>query len=222
MPPMPRLIPIIGLAMAILGARPVAAASDISDDFRQYYRQHVVSDAEPNTLGFLLDAAKAGTSAEQVLKPSKTRSVIVDRRNGYLQIDDSSDTDQILTMALYTKADGSSLLVVGSADCADACIYLVQSFIAAGEQLQPVARDAVFPSIAPAAFIKPGHTTPKALAALTPTINYVPARVGTSLTLTPWYGYEVEEQMNRDTRNAIRNIVLTWDGKQGRFVSDAR
>jgi hypothetical protein len=59
---------------------------------------------------------------------------------------------------------------------------------------------------------------PKALAAAAPSINYLPARVGTTLTLKSWYGYGVEEQMDDGTRAAIRNVVLDWDAKQGRFV----
>ena len=45
----------------------------------------------------------------------------------------------------------------------------------------------------------------------------MPARVGTSLTLKPWYGYEVEEQMDKKTRAAIQDVVLNWDRISGRF-----
>ena len=50
-----------------------------------------------------------------------------------------------------------------------------------------------------------------------PDINYEPARVGTSLVAKPWYGYEVEMQMDTKTRAAIQDVVLTWDRASGRF-----
>jgi hypothetical protein len=81
-----------------------------------------------------------------------------------------------------------------------------------------MATDAVLPAIAPAQFIKRGQPMPKRLASITPKINYEPARVGTTLTLTPWYGYETEETMDRATRAAIRRIVLAWDATRGRFI----
>jgi len=214
-----RIIVSICLLVSVAGA---AAPSDIVDYFQLYYRQQIVGGADKDPLGFLGDAAKARASAEQVLKASPSRAVIEDRHNGYLQINDSSDTDQILTMAVYRKTDGSLLLAVGGSDCADACIFSVQFFVVSADRLQPVALDAVVPATAPAQFIKPGHPMPKALARLTPKINYVPARVGTTLTLTPWYGYESEEQMDKATRGAIGNVVLTWDPQQGRFVNTRR
>jgi hypothetical protein len=81
-----------------------------------------------------------------------------------------------------------------------------------------MATDAVLPAIAPAQFIKRGQPMPKRLASITPKINYEPARVGTTLTLTPWYGYEAEETMHRATRAAIRKVVLAWDATRGRFI----
>ena len=209
--------------MSVFCAASVAAVpSDIVDHFKLYYGQEIASGAYKGPLGFLRDAAASHTSAEQVLKVRSSRAVIEDRRNGYLQINDGSDTDQILTMAIYRKTDGSLLLAVGGSDCADACSFSVQFFVVSADRLQPVALDAVVPPTEPAQFIKPGHPMPKALARLTPKINYVPARVGTTLTLTPWYGYEVEEQMDKATRGAIGNVVLTWDPQQGRFVNTRR
>ena len=88
-------------------------------------------------------------------------------------------------MAIYRKSDGSSLLAVGSSDCADACDFLIEFFVASSNRLQPVALDAVIPAINPAQFIKPGHPVPKVLAPVAPRINCLPAQVGTTLTLTP-------------------------------------
>ncbi len=51
-----------------------------------------------------------------------------------------------------------------------------------------------------------------------PTFNYVPARVGTALTLKPWYGYEAEEGMDAATRGAIKEVELKWERAQGVFV----
>ena len=59
---------------------------------------------------------------------------------------------------------------------------------------------------------------PKALALIDPKIDYLPARVGTALTLKPWYGYETEEQMDAATRSAIQNVELRWDRDKGIFV----
>jgi hypothetical protein len=59
---------------------------------------------------------------------------------------------------------------------------------------------------------------PKALALIDPKIDYVPARVGTALTLRPSYGYEAEEQMDAATRSAIQSVELQWDHNQGIFV----
>jgi hypothetical protein len=85
-------------------------------------------------------------------------------------------------------------------------------------ELQSVPLDTVILAIEPSQFIKPGHTMPKELASITPTIDYVPTRVGTTLTLKPWYGYEAEVQMESATRAAIGNVVLDWDAELGRFV----
>ncbi|HEY4894187.1 MAG TPA: hypothetical protein VII10_20900, partial [Reyranella sp.] len=123
-----RLARLIGLTVMVLWAAPVAAA-DIADYFRLYYAQHVAPSAQP-PLDFLTG------SAEQVLTASAARTVIVDRSNGYLQISDGSRTDQVLTMAVYRKADGSQLLVVGTSDCADACIFSVGFYAIAGDHLQ--------------------------------------------------------------------------------------
>ncbi len=153
-----------------------------------------------------------------MLKPGATRAVIVDRRNGYLRISDSSGTDQELTMAFYTMAGGRRLVVVGSSDCADGCNFLVQFFSADGGGLKPVPRQSVMPAVGPSDFIKAGHPIPKALVGLEPKINYVPARVGTALTLKPWYGYEVEEGMDAATRGAIQDVELKWERAQGVFV----
>jgi hypothetical protein len=207
------------LALAAFAAAPVgASAGDIADDFRLYYAGQVADGGYKGPLGFLRDAAAAHASAEQVLQPSRTRAVMMDRRNGYLRISDGADTDQTLTMAIYRKAGGALLLVVGSSDCADACDLAVEFFLAS-DRLQPIVPDAVLPPIAPAQFIRQGQPMPKRLASLTPNINYEPARVGTTLTLTPWYGYEVEETMDRATRAAIRKIVLAWDAETGRFIN---
>jgi hypothetical protein len=198
------------LATALLWSAPLAAA-DIADYFRLYCARYAAPSAVKPPLDFL------NGSAEQALAANAARKVTVDRSNGYLQISDGSRTDQALTMAVYRKADGSELLVAGTSDCADACIYSVQFFVASPAGLQPVAPDTVVPAIAPADFIKAGQQMPKKLAPLVPKINYVPARVGTTLTLTPWYGYETEETMDKATRAAIRNVELAWDRAQGRF-----
>lgn len=59
---------------------------------------------------------------------------------------------------------------------------------------------------------------PALLASIVPKVNYVPARVGTTLTVTPWYGYEAEAQMDSATHAAIRNVTLTWNRDTGRFT----
>jgi hypothetical protein len=59
---------------------------------------------------------------------------------------------------------------------------------------------------------------PNRLKSIAPSIDYLPARVGTTLTLKPWYGYEAEEQMSATERSAIRSVVLHWDRARGRFV----
>ena len=201
------------LVAAAFGAAEQQAAVNIADCFRLYYAQY------HGSLGFLQEAVAAHADATSVLKAAPTRTIVVDRANGYLRIDDGSNTDQILTMALYRKSDRGLLLVVGGSDCDDACEYSVEIFAVADGRLRPVPLSDVVPAIQPKEFIKPGYAMPKVLAALTPSINYVPARVGTSLTLSPWYGYEVEEQMDRATKAVVRrNLVLEWDAKQGRFV----
>ena len=144
--------------------------------------------------------------------------MIEDRRNGYLQISDSSDTDETLTMAIYRKADGSPLIVVGSSDCADGCSFAVEFFGVSGDRLTPIPQSAVVPPIAANDFIKLGQQTPRHFVSITPELNYVPARIGTSLMVSPWYGYESEEQTDKKERSAVRDIVLSWDRNQGRFV----
>jgi len=200
------IFPLLGVIAALVGARP-AHAADIADYFRLYYAQYVA----PNPSSPPLDSLTG--SAEQALAANAARTVIVDRANGYLRIDDDSRTEQVLTMAVYLKADGNQLLVVGTSDCADACIFSVGFYAISGNLLQAIASDAIVPTIDPARFIRTGQAGPKN----EPTINYVPARVGTSLTLKPWYGYEVEETMNKATRASIRDVVLTWDRTSGRF-----
>jgi hypothetical protein len=144
--------------------------------------------------------------------------VILDRRNGYLQINGNSGTDQTLTMAFYTRADGQRLIVAGSSDCADGCDFAVQFFVPDGNQLKPVPSRSMLPVISPSQFIKSGRQMPKALALIDPKINYLPARVGTALTLKPWYGYEAQEQMDAATRSATQSVELNWDRNQGIFV----
>jgi hypothetical protein len=207
------------MLMALVQGRSAAhAGGDIVDYFTLYYRQQTVKAAYQGPLDFIRDAAAAHAGAEQVLKAGPTRAVIVDRRNGYLRIDDSAGTDQVLTMAVYRKADGARLIVAGSSNCADACTFAVQFFVVEAGRLTPVALSAVVPPIDAARFIQPGHPMPKALASIEPKVNYVPAKVGTTLTLTPWYGYEIEAQMDSATRGAIRNVELGWDRDKGRFV----
>jgi hypothetical protein len=195
-----------------------ATRADILDYFALYYQQQVVKGADVSALEFLRNAAAQHASNEQVLKPSVSRSVTVDRRNGYLQIDGNSGTDQTLTMALYGKADGTRLVVAGSSDCADACVFSVEFFVPDGNQLKPVPSRSILPAISSPQFIKSGRQMPKALALIDPKIDYVPARVGTALTLRPSYGYEAEEQMDAATRSAIQSVELQWDHNQGIFV----
>ena len=201
-----RLAPLIALAATLVWARPLMAA-DIADYFRLYYAQYVAPNPSNPPLDFLTG------SAEQALAANAARKVIVDRANGYLQIDDDSRTEQVLTMAVYLKADGRQLLVVGTSDCADACLFSVGFYAVSGNLLQVIERDAVVPTIDAARFIKTGQAGPKN----TPTINYVPARVGTTLTLKPWYGYEVEEGMSKAMRASIHDVLLAWDRTSGRF-----
>ena len=135
---------------------PACAATDIVTCFGLYYQQEIIATSYQGPLDFLRDSHHA--TAQEVLKASATRAVIADQRNGYLQIDDSSGTDQVLTMAIYRKADGSSVLVVGSSNCADACTFAVQFFSISDWHLVEIAPDAIVPSIAPAQFIKPGRS----------------------------------------------------------------
>ena len=194
------------LLLALCGALP-ASAADIADYFKLYYLQQIA----PNPNGDVLDFLREGP--DQALTASASRAVTIDRANGYLQVRDSAGTDQVLTMAVYRKADGGQLLVVGSSECADACNFSVEFLAVAGDRERPVALETVMPAIDPARFIKTGRTGPTNA----PKINYVPARVGTTLTLKPWYGYEVEEQMKKEMRAAIQDVVLTWDSGSGRF-----
>ena len=199
---------LLALLCALLWSTPSLAA-DIADYFRLYYKQQVATGAYKGPLFFLAE------DKGDPLTPSDARQVTIDRGNGYLQVYDGAGTDQILTMAVYRKADGKELLVVGSSNCADGCTFLVEFFTVGTNHLAPVQSDAVVPAVAPARFIKPGQSGPK----YEPKVNYVPARVGTSLTLKPWYGYEAEETMNKKTRAAIQNVVLNWDRANGRFVA---
>ncbi len=90
-----------------------------------YYQTQVAKAPQGAVLGFLRSAAANHVAVTDVLaKPGANRAVIVDRRNGYLRISDSSGTDQDLTMALYTMAGGRRLIVAGSCDCADACEFI--------------------------------------------------------------------------------------------------
>jgi hypothetical protein len=204
--------------MPILSAMTALASGGIDDDFRMYYRQRVLDAPYHGPLGFLQEAAAAHTDAEKMLKAGASRTAMLDRGNGYLQIEDSSNTDQILTMAVYPKTGGTLLLIVGSSDCDDVCEFSVEPFVVSANDLQAVPLHSVIPAIEPRQFIKPGHTMPKELATITPSIDYVPARIGTTLTLKPWYGYEAEVQMKTGTRAAIGNVVLDWDADLGRFA----
>jgi hypothetical protein len=78
-------------------------------------------------------------------------------------------------------------------------------------RLDPVKSDVVLPQIGPQQFVKSGQRMPDRLKSIAPSIDYLPARQGTTPTLKPWYGYEAEEQMRSTERNAIRSIVLDWD-----------
>ena len=197
----------LALVCAFLWSAPAFSAG-IGDLFTLYYKQQVASGTYKGPLDFLRDDSKGDSLAN-----SDSRWAKVDRANGYLQLGNKLGTDQILTMGVYRKVDGSELLVVGSSNCADACSFSVEFFTVGVDRLQAVAPEAVLPTIAPTRFIKPGQTGPKNA----PTINYLPARIGTSLTLKPWYGYEVEEQMDKKTRAAIQDVVLSWDRATGRF-----
>jgi hypothetical protein len=205
--------PALAALVAALGLLALPAqAADIAGYFKAYYAQQAAPGPPHGLLGFLTEAAASHVGADQLLKGSAARIVTVDSANGYLQIYDGSGTDQTLTMALYRKTDGSRLLVVGSSDCADGCTFSLEIF-AATDRLQPLAPESVLPNVPPDRFIKPGQSGPKN----TPKVNYVPARIGTSLTLKPWYGYETEETMDKKTRAAIQDVELAWDRDTGRF-----
>jgi hypothetical protein len=146
-------------AVASAGATP----ADIVDYFRVYYQTQVANAPEFAALDFLRSAAANHVAVTDVLKPGATRAVVVDRRNGYLRISDSSATDQELTMAFYTTAGGRRLVVVGGSACADGCDFLMQFFSADGGGLKPVPRQSVMPPVGPSDFIKAGHPIPKAL-----------------------------------------------------------
>ena len=154
--------------------------------FASYYRQQLVGQAYRGPLEFLQDAAAAHKGADEVLRPTRSRSVLIDASNGYLRIDDSAGTDQVLTMAVYRRADGGRLLVADSSNCADACDLSVEFFAPGPGRLNPVKSDAVVPRIEPQQFIKPGHRIPDRLKSIVPSIDYLPARQGTTLTLKPW------------------------------------
>jgi hypothetical protein len=197
---------ILALTCALVWAVP-AVAADIVDDFKLYYRQQVQEKTYVGVLDFLLN----GKADPLAAAPS--RKVTIDRANGYLQIADNAGQDQVLTMAIYRQADGQELLVIGSSNCADACNFSVELFRPSGGRLASVAPESAIPKIDPVRFFKPGQVGP----ANTPTMNYVPARIGTGLTVKPWYGYEVEAQMPDKTRAALQDVVLTWDRANGRF-----
>jgi hypothetical protein len=209
----------LALFLAIAcGPACVSAGEIMAGYFESYYRQQVVGATYRGPLDFLQDAAAAHEGAGEVLRPTTSRSVLIDTPNGYLRIDDSAGTDRALTMAVYRRADGGRLLVVDSSNCADACQFSVEFFAPSAGRLDLVNRDAVLPRIEPQQFIKPGHRMPDRLKSIAPSIDYLPARQGTTLTLKPWYGYEAEEQMSAAERDAIRSIVLQWDRERGHFV----
>lgn len=209
----------IALVLAIAGGADYAAAGeDMAGYFASYYRQQIIGTTYRGPLDFLQDAAAAHKGAGAVLRPTTGHLVLVDNSNGYLQIDDSAGTDQVLTMAVFLRADGGRLLVVDSSNCADACDLSVEFFAPTAGRLDPVKRDAVLQPIEPQQFVQAGHRMPDRLKSIAPLIDYLPARHGTTLTLKPWYGYETEEQMSAAERSAIRSIVLNWDRVRGRFV----
>jgi hypothetical protein len=211
----------VGVALCIAiacGRREAAAGEDMASYFASYYRQQVAARAYRGPLEFLQDAAAAHKGADEVLRATKSRLVLIDSPNGYLRIDDSAGTDQVLIMAVYRRADGGRLLIADSSSCADACDLSVEFFTPVAGRLDPVKSDAVLPRIEPQQFVKPGHEMPGRLKSVDPSIDYLPARQGTTLTLKPWYGYETEEQMRGTERNAIRSIVLYWDRERGHFV----
>jgi hypothetical protein len=195
----------VALICALLWTLP-ASAADIATYFKQYYLQQVREKPYLGVLEFLRD----GTDP---LASGVSHKVIIDRANGYLQVADNTAQDQALTMAVYRRTDGKELLVVGSSNCADACGLSVELFAPVGDRLQPVDPGDILPTIDPARFIKRGQTGPGNV----PKMNYVPARIGTGLTVKPWYGYEVEFQMSDKMRAALQDVVLSWDPATGRF-----
>ncbi|MBV8393154.1 MAG: hypothetical protein JOY81_08215 [Alphaproteobacteria bacterium] len=213
---LPRAVLFLALLFP-LAAPAQQQSADIVHAFRLYFEQQVANDYS-GPLDFLGDAAAAKVSPDRIIAGSASREVVVDRPNGYLQIADSSSTDQTLTLALYRRSEGPPLLAVGSSNCADGCKFLVQFFDLAGGKLQSVPAASLVPAIAPSEFVEPGKPMPKAIDGLSPTVDFQPARVGTSLVLKPWYGYETEEQMDEATRAMIRDVELKWDRAQGRFV----
>lgn len=192
-------------------------ATDIVLAFRLYYDQQVVPDYS-GPLDLLSDAVAAHVAAERVIAASASREVVIDKPNGYLQISDSSSTDQTLTLALYRRVEGPPLLVVESANCADACKFQVQFFDVTGGKLLAVPQTALVPSVAATEFIEPAKTAPAAIEGASPAVDYQPARNGTSLILKPWYGYEIEEKLDDAGRASIREVELKWDRAQGRFI----
>jgi len=56
------------------------------------------------------------------------------------------------------------------------------------------------------------------IAATAPSINYLPASVGTTPTLKPWYGCEIKWQWDGHRASGDQQGVLDWDARQGRFV----
>jgi hypothetical protein len=212
---------VAGLALYVATACGLArstAGEDMAGYFGTYYRQQVVGGTYPGPLDFLQDSAAAHRGASEVLRRTTSRSVLIDSANGYLRIDDSAGTDQVLIMAVYRRTDGGRLLVVDSSNCADGCEFSVEFFAPSAGRLDGVAHVAVLPQIEPQQFVRPSHRMPDRLKSIVPKIDYLPARQGTTLTLKPWYGYEAEEQMRDTERSAIRSIVLQWDRGRGRFV----
>jgi hypothetical protein len=216
-----RIVAGLVLLFAVAGGAGYATAGeDMAGYFARYYGQRIAGAAYHGPLDFLQDTAAAHKSAGEVLRSSASHAVLIDNANGYLRIDDGAGTDQALTMAVYRRADGGRLLVVDSSNCADACDLAVEFFAPGADKLDPVKPDAVLPPIAPQQFIKPGQHMPARLKATAPSIDYLPAQHGTTLTLKPWYGYEAEEQMSDTERSAIRSVVLHWDRVGGRFVME--
>lgn len=208
------------LWLGALAAPPAAigATHDVAAYFTLYYQQQISGGAYQGPLDFLRDAAAVHTAARDVLRRRPSRAVTIDAPDGYLQVTDSRDTDQVLTLATYRRGDGRWLVVVAASNCADGCSFAVSFFEPRGDRLVPIARATVVPAIDAGLFIKPGHALPAVITTIVPAIDYVPARRGPTLTLKPWYGYEAEAQISSADRDAIRSIVLSWDRQTGRFV----